>query len=1034
MIVERRDPSTLGLALDALGPWLAEMGPVAVLDLETTGLPESRSAEILEIGVVLLDPGAPDVGVIETLVRPARSIPALVSRLTGLVDEDVSGAPRLPVVRGLVSEQLAGRVLVAHQADFERSFLVRDVDPKLADARFLDTQDLLGLVHPDAPDLRLETFTRLLLGREERHRALDDALDAACVLGAIGEGARRGDPRAREARRILDTHRPTSPWLGLLSPASAAVFAARPSPASAAVFAARPSPAPPDRLLERPAADPGAADARPFDFVSFARSAASRERVASGKAPGAEGTTRAIDGEAEAERFLPIGASDEPPVPFELDAILDVLADAERGTRHFPHYRVRAEQLELARDFHRLLARGGIAKLEGGTGVGKSLAYLAVAIPFAMQREREGEREPVVISTRTKLLQDQLLRKDIAAAARFLGHPDLRALSIKGRANYVCERRLGAVLAEARDPALLDEMRDDYAQLEACARLRPQGEVGTVPAALLRRYPRLRELLRSSVATRADQCSREQCAHERRCPFGRHRRALAKAHLIVANHDLLLRWPPDYPSFSWVVMDEGHEVGGVAEEVYALRVRPEDVAERLDELFGAPVRRGGPRRYASTGLVGAPAARTEEGTLARNRRDVLLELVGLGRTVGERADAFGGVELPARAGRHWPVAAELARSAAIRLEALAAQAEREGPARRMTGAGEDADGLPTPPARDLEAEEEAARAIATHAEVLRGAARGLERAFAEDEDDAYVGAFEGLESPWDRWSLVLRPIAPGEAFRAEFLERVEGLAVVSATLFVGGDDHAALGEIGLAEGDAPDAFQHVVGSPFPYDRAMRVVALDGHDDLVEETAQTLATLARTLGGRTLGLFTSLARMRETADRLTQLLAGEGIEVLLPRRASDDPASLVDRFQKAHLGRAASGAVLLGARRFWQGIDVRGDALQAVVIEKLPFDVPTELRRRRDERLRAEGHDPFSRAALGRMLLHLKQMVGRLIRSETDRGVVVIVDARRDRGYFRRLVDALPEGTKVEIAPREDLPRIAGELGLGPRDG
>ncbi|HPG24282.1 MAG TPA: exonuclease domain-containing protein [Myxococcota bacterium] len=593
MIVERRDPSTLGLALDALGPWLAEMGPVAVLDLETTGLPESRSAEILEIGVVLLDPGAPDVGVIETLVRPARSIPALVSRLTGLVDEDVSGAPRLPVVRGLVSEQLAGRVLVAHQADFERSFLVRDVDPKLADARFLDTQDLLGLVHPDAPDLRLETFTRLLLGREERHRALDDALDAACVLGAIGEGARRGDPRAREARRILDTHRPTSPWLGLLSPASAAVFAARPSPASAAVFAARPSPAPPDRLLERPAADPGAADARPFDFVSFARSAASRERVASGKAPGAEGTTRAIDGEAEAERFLPIGASDEPPVPFELDAILDVLADAERGTRHFPHYRVRAEQLELARDFHRLLARGGIAKLEGGTGVGKSLAYLAVAIPFAMQREREGEREPVVISTRTKLLQDQLLRKDIAAAARFLGHPDLRALSIKGRANYVCERRLGAVLAEARDPALLDEMRDDYAQLEACARLRPQGEVGTVPAALLRRYPRLRELLRSSVATRADQCSREQCAHERRCPFGRHRRALAKAHLIVANHDLLLRWPPDYPSFSWVVMDEGHEVGGVAEEVYALRVRPEDVAERLDELFGPPRRTGG---------------------------------------------------------------------------------------------------------------------------------------------------------------------------------------------------------------------------------------------------------------------------------------------------------------------------------------------------------------------------------------------------------------------------------------------------------
>jgi ATP-dependent DNA helicase DinG len=206
---------------------------------------------------------------------------------------------------------------------------------------------------------------------------------------------------------------------------------------------------------------------------------------------------------------------------------------------------------------------------------------------------------------------------------------------------------------------------------------------------------------------------------------------------------------------------------------------------------------------------------------------------------------------------------------------------------------------------------------------------------------------------------------------------------------------------------------------------MRVVALEGDAELVEQTVRTLATVARALRGRTLGLFTSLARMRQTADRLTELLEGEGIEVLLPRRASDDPGALVERFRKAR-----SGAVLLGARRFWQGIDVRGDDLQAVVIEKLPFDVPTELRRRRDDRLRAAGEDPFRRSALGRMLLHLKQMVGRLIRSETDRGLVVIVDARRDRGYFRRLVDAIPEGAKLEIAACEELPRILGELGLG----
>ena len=968
--VERRDPASIGLALDALGPWLDAVGPVAVVDLETTGLAESRSAEILEIGILLLDPGQKTVGVASSLLRPGRGIPPPVSRLTGLFDEDVTRAPTLSMIRERACAFLADRVLVAHQAEFERSFLKRDIDSSFGSERYLDTQEILCLTHPDAPDLRLETLTRVLLGREERHRALDAAIDAACVLAQLATGARKGERRYREARRILDRHLDRSPWCALLTP------------------------------------DVARADVD-FDFVDFARNAASGD---------------CVDEEESDERFLQIGESDEKPVPFEIHAILEALADPERGARHFPGYVVREEQLELTREFVTVLADGGVARLEGGTGVGKSLSYLAAAIPFAVARSRDGVKEPVVLSTRTKLLQDQLLEKDIAAAARFLGYPELRALSIKGRANYICERRLSATLGESRDPSLLADPRADYALLEACARIRPHGEVGTVPAALLRLHPRLRELLRASVAARAEQCSREQCAHERECPFGRHRKSLGMAHLVVANHDLLLRWPPDYPNFSYVIMDEGHEVGGVAEEVFALRIRPEDVAERLDELFGKPVRRE-QGRYATTGLVAASDSRNDETILRRNRRDLMLEMAGLGRTMADRADAFGGAELPIDAGEKLPTATEIAESAATRLEALAAHASREGPVKRMVR-GEDSEGMPSAPERDTEARDEANRSIGAHVEALLDTANGLRTAFGSENHD-YVGAFEGLETPYDRWSLVLRPVAPGEAFRDQFLGRVEGLAVVSATLFVGGDDHAALGEVGLGEGDLPDSWSHCVGSPFPYDRAMRVVAIDSDVELVEETAQTLATLARTLGGRTLGLFTSLARMRETAERLGVLLAGEGIEVLLPRRAGDDPGALVDRFQ-----RASGGAVLLGARRFWQGIDVRGDNLQAVVIEKLPFDVPTELRRRRDARLRAAGEDPFVRSSLGRMLLHLRQMVGRLIRSETDRGIVVIVDARQDRGYFRRLSDALPAGTKIEIAPREDLPRIARELGLG----
>jgi Rad3-related DNA helicase len=131
-----------------------------------------------------------------------------------------------------------------------------------------------------------------------------------------------------------------------------------------------------------------------------------------------------------------------------------------------------------------------------------------------MERAAGGVRDPLIVSTRTKVLQDQLLRHDIPAAAAMLGHPDLLALSIKGRANYLCQRRTQQVLAEGRQLGI--DARDQlaYAALASCARLRAHGEVGTLPGALLSRFPALRDLRRRAVAPRAEHCTREQCAVE----------------------------------------------------------------------------------------------------------------------------------------------------------------------------------------------------------------------------------------------------------------------------------------------------------------------------------------------------------------------------------------------------------------------------------------------------------------------------------------------------------------------------------------
>jgi ATP-dependent DNA helicase DinG len=327
---------------------------------------------------------------------------------------------------------------------------------------------------------------------------------------------------------------------------------------------------------------------------------------------------------------------------------------------------------------------------------------------------------------------------------------------------------------------------------------------------------------------------------------------------------------------------------------------------------------------------------------------------------------------------------------------------------------------------------------------LRGAARALHLAFGEkkdadlveaDEDAAdfegegAVAAFEGLEPPFDRWRLALRLVAPAQSFHRRFLSKLEAFACVSASLFVGGDARAALGELEIDSRTELPVRSVAVESPFPYADHMRVVALDEASDPIEKTARVLEVLARRLDGRTLGLFTSLRRMREVRERLAELLHGEGFDLLMPRRATDDPAALVQRFQ-----RARGGGVLLGARTFWQGLDIPGPALQAVVIEKLPFEVPTELRRRRDRRMREEGLDPFADHSLGKMLLNLKQMAGRLIRSEDDRGIVVIVDARPERPYFRRLAAGLPPGLPPDRSPSlvslEQIDAVLDELGLG----
>ena len=413
----------------------------------------------------------------------------------------------------------------------------------------------------------------------------------------------------------------------------------------------------------------------------------------------------------------------------------------------------------------------------------------------------------------------------------------------------------------------------------------------------------------------------------------------------------------------------------------------------------------GQRRRAD-GLIPRGRLRTVAPDVKAWRRSLDQDLSALGRSLAPAASEFGEAQLPANAATRFPEAARLAATIAGRLEEIADTAD-------------DLDST-------VEAEENGEdQAVSKAAEELRGAAEGLRRAFREPLRDA-VAAFERLDPPYDRWRLVIRAVSPAQAFHSGFVERLEAFACVSASLFIAGDSTASVGELELDPPGDENVTRLEVASPFDYANQMRVVAFASRGELVDEMTETLAQTTRLLGGRSLGLFTSLRRLRDVDERLAETLRGEGFDILAPRRATDDPAALVERFR-----RAGGGGVLLGARTFWQGIDIAGPALQAVVIEKLPFEVPTELRKRREALIKASGGDAFGRYTMGKMLLNLKQMVGRLIRAEDDRGIVVIVEGRTDRGYFRRLGDALPRGSRIAEASLADLPRLLAEVGIDP---
>ena len=635
-----------------------------------------------------------------------------------------------------------------------------------------------------------------------------------------------------------------------------------------------------------------------------------------------------------------------------------------------PAFEPRPGQRRMAAAAARVLETGGVLLAEAGTGTGKTLAYLVPAV-------LSGRR--VLVSTGTRNLQDQIFHKDLPDLRKALG-VDFRATYMKGRGNYLCLHRFEAARSEAAGALPLAErsVLDQLAGWVERTATGDRAEIEDLPDDLA---------LWNDLAATSENCIGTECPAYQECFVTKMRQRAAESDVVIVNHHLLCAdaavrqsaYGEVIPACSAAVIDEAHQLEDVATQYFGIAVSN----RRLDDLC-----RDGRRFVAGDG----PEAPGIEEASARE----MLELLD-----GVRNDAqffFGALAPAAAAGERTRVTAETLAPAA-------------GPARRL---GRRLGDLAAAAARlAAPSDDTDLTALGRRAEEIR-----VELAFLlAAADGAYVYFLERRGR-----GLFLRaaPIDVSRIVRELLIERMESAVLTSATLTVDESFAYVRGRLGIA-----DAAELRLPSEFDY-REQAVLYLPrgmpppSHPRFTAAVAREVTALLRITSGRAFVLFTSYANLRDVRARLDPTLPYP----LLTQGAA--PRSVLLREF-----RATPNAVLLATSSFWQGVDVAGDALSCVVIDKLPFASPGDpLTAARMEQIDADGGNPFSDYQVPLAILALLQGLGRLLRHRTDRGVLALLDPRlRTKGYGRRFLDSLPPAPVTrELAA---VSRFFGPVRSGP---
>ncbi len=746
------------------------------------------------------------------------------------------------------------------------------------------------------------------------------------------------------------------------------------------------------------------------------------QRGASALAPLFAAALSAADGQGgEGPSLSRVAARSAPQVLVPRESLRAVTAEdsarlfetATRQTELIEGFETRPGQVQMAQAVGRATVDSAHLAVEAGTGTGKSLAYL---LPSLLHAYRNDDR--VLVSTHTLNLQEQLTSHDIPAAARLVeqheggGEGTLRAAMLKGRGNYLCIERY----AEAREEQR--ELTPPQARLlSRIATWLPQTETGDSGELYM---PFDDRSAWDGLSADSNDCLARQCEYVREgsCFLVRARQDAAAAHVAVVNHALLMAASAGatqaVPPFRHLVIDEAHRLEEVATDQYGATLSLQELTALLRDFASSKGAAGRMRAAVRDGSPLSPAAGLAAiadtvASAAKSAIDRIEPLAEALRSYAEErretgSDGGPDGELALGTARHsqplWADVEETAMQLDVTLHYLGEQVAqaRDAVSSMPDSAAPGLDRLRTDLGRESEFY---ARARETLLDVALRSDPGLIIWMRADDRDV---------------RLSVAPLEVAGRLADNLYAACDSVVATSATLTTGGSFDYITEHLGLIE---PDTLQ--VPSPFDYRKAVLAITVD---DIPEpnsagygtEMHRALAAAARAADGRTLALFTSRNAVRAAAGALRETLAGDGITVLA-QGIDGSPARLLRTLADR------PRALVFGTAAFWEGIDVRGQALSQIVVARLPFPVPTDP----IYAARAgQYEDPFNEYALPRAVLRFRQGFGRLIRGSDERGVFVVLDSRiATRRYGEAFVEGLPD-CEVRRLPSSSLSQAVAD--------